>query len=418
MTHEQVRVLIVDDSTMMRFALRAMLESDPAIRVVGEAANGKEALDKVAALQPNVITMDVRMPVMDGLETTERLMAYHPTPVLVITASLNSYEIDITFRMLEAGALDVIEKPSMHDPADLDRSRQALIRRVKAMARMRVVTHLRGRRRAASSGQWVITDGAAADGAAVGRSAAEGTAAEGADVADSIPADEEPVPPLHAEPAPPALNEADRPVATRLSQGGIPLIVIGASAGGPRVVQHILQRLPISLEAAVIVAQHIAEGFSAGMVDWLADTTPLRVQLALKPLPLTTGSVFIAPDGCDLVVRADKCVFGQARPPQPQHPRPSVDVAMQSAVAVFGSFTIGVLLTGMGRDGALGMREIYQQGGYTMAQNETTAPIYGMPRAAVELGVVHAILPPDEIVLALQRQVRKLRSSLAFSDSE
>src|SRR5690349_16567004 len=144
---QPIRVLVVDDSALMRRVITGLLEQDPAIRVVGTARNGREAIELVQELRPDIITMDVRMPVMDGLATTEHLMAYCPTPILVLTASLASHDVDITFKMLGAGALEVIEKPSGNDSLAMEHSSRALIRRIKVLARVKVVTHLRGRRK-------------------------------------------------------------------------------------------------------------------------------------------------------------------------------------------------------------------------------------------------------------------------------
>src|SRR5215217_748744 len=146
---QPIRVIVVDDSALMRRVITGLLEQDPSIRVVATARNGREAIELVEALHPDIVTMDVRMPVMDGLATTEHLMAYCPTPILVLTASLASHEVDITFKMLGAGALEVIEKPSGSDAQALDRTGSALIRRIKVLARVKVVTHLRGRRKLA-----------------------------------------------------------------------------------------------------------------------------------------------------------------------------------------------------------------------------------------------------------------------------
>src|SRR5215212_3796340 len=146
---QPIRVIVVDDSALMRRVITGLIEQDPAIRVVGTARNGREAIELVQELRPDIVTMDVRMPVMDGLATTEHLMAYCPTPILVLTASLASHEVDITFKMLGAGALEVIEKPSGSDAHTLDRTGRALIRRIKVLARVKVVTHLRGRRKPA-----------------------------------------------------------------------------------------------------------------------------------------------------------------------------------------------------------------------------------------------------------------------------
>lgn len=411
---EQIRVLIVDDSALMRRTLRTMLESDSQIRVIAEAANGRDALLRVSEVRPDVITMDVRMPVMDGLETTEQLMAYHPTPILVITTSLASYDVDITFQMLDAGALDIIEKPKLTDQAAWERSRVELIRRVKLVSRMKVITHLRGRRRsgsteARSAGAWRIK----AD--QPGNSASSGTQEDSSPSGIQAPRLDSSVPPL--------IERKGKVIDPRTTPGALsltlpagtprfPLVVIGASAGGPRVVHQILMGLTHPFEAAVVIVQHIADGFGAGMAEWLAGTGTLTVHLAQPGMSLAAGTALVTPDGCDLIIRRSGQVQLDTEPLQQQRPRPSVDITMQSAADVFGAYTVGILLTGMGRDGALGMQHIYRAGGYTLAQNEATAPIYGMPRAAVELGAVHEVLSPEDIIITLQRHVARMASYL------
>jgi two-component system chemotaxis response regulator CheB len=402
MNDDPVRVLIVDDSALMRRVLRSILERDSHILVVGEATNGREALEQVAVLRPNVITMDVRMPVMDGLETTEQLMAYYPTPILVITASLSSYDIDITFQMLGAGALDVMEKPRLSDQTALDNHGIELIRRVKTVARMRVVTHLRGRRRA---------DAAEASGNIERPSHQRSVSAPAAlALAPSTNNIARPVKHTPARSRGTGMLSKPQKPARRRQTGMLvyPLLVIGASAGGPRVVYQLLASLPLPFHAAVVVVQHIAEGFGAGMAEWLSGAGTLMVRLAQEGMPLEVGTALVAPDGIDLLIEKDGRIHLDNAPLRVQRSRPSVDITMQSAAQVFGKQTIGVLLTGMGRDGALGMQAIHAAGGYTIAQNEASAPIYGMPRAAVELGVVDEVLAPEDMVAAIQRYIMRI----------
>ncbi len=349
----------------MRQVITELLEQDPALQVVGKARDGREAIELVQQLRPDIITMDVRMPVMDGLATTEHVMAYCPTPILVLTASLASHDVDITFKMLGAGALEVIEKPAGSDPADLARAGHELIRRIKVLARVKVVTHLRGRRK----------PGAGTD------------------------------QPHHALPAK-ALKRAGQappPPTTRAPSATAwpeyPIIVIGASTGGPRVVNQVLHGLPRDLNAAVLVVQHIAAGFSAGMAEWLAHTSRLPVQLAQEGQALHPGKVLLVPDQLDLLITSEQTVHLSNNPLLIQ--RPSIDISMQAAADVFGPRAIGVLLTGMGRDGAFGMQAIKRSGGYTIAQDEATSTIYGMPRAAIHLGATCAVLGANEIAARL-----------------
>jgi two-component system chemotaxis response regulator CheB len=379
--------------------LRTILEHDPLIEVVGEAADGREALAQVAALRPDVITMDVRMPIMDGLETTERIMAHHPTPILVVTASLSRYDVDITFRMLGAGALDVVEKPRLHDLTGYSPPGQQIVRRLKAIASMKVVTHLRGRRHSAQ-------------------------AHEGAATAPEYAPDSEPGAPPDPSPAPLA-RHIDTPVqplplqlspsqpTTTGSRAPFPLVVIGASAGGPRIIYQILARLPHSFAAAVLIVQHIADGFARGMAEWFASAGTISVHLAQDRMPIDAGTALVAPDGYDLLVGNDGLVRLDNSPLQEKRSRPSIDLTMQSAAQVFGSATMGIILTGMGSDGAQGMQHIRRAGGYTYAQDAASAPIYGMPRAAAELGAVDAVMAPEEMGIAVQRRVELFWSQRA-----
>ena len=332
-----IRVVVVDDSALARGLIVKLLTQDPAISVIGTASDGRSAVDLVQRLRPDVVTMDVRMPVLDGLAATELLMAYCPTPILVLTSALDSYEVDITFRMLQAGALEVVEKPAAALPA-AERAARDLIRRVKTLSRVKVVTHLRGRRRS------------------------------GAD-------------PL----LPPPVIAAT---------GDTPVIVLGASTGGPRVIHRILADLPAQFGATVLIAQHIADGFGSVMTGWLNGAGPLRVQLAAEGMALKAGSVLVVPDRSEL--RFDPQSAIRLVPAEGDGPTPSIDALMRS-VASFGSRAVGVLLTGMGRDGAVGMADIRRAGGHTIAQDEQTSAIFGMPRAAIEIGAASEVLSAEAI---------------------
>lgn len=370
-----IRVVVVDDSAMMRRFITDMLQRDPAIQVVGVASNGREAIEVVQRLRPDVVTMDVRMPVMDGVATTEHLMAYCPTPILVLTASLASYEMDITFKMLGAGALEVVEKPHGSDARALEHAARDLVRRVKILSRVKVVTHLRGRRRTPGND----------------------STAPPAFPAHQAPAHD--IPPASSSNVVSSTHSApDAPLS--------PVIVIGASTGGPRVIRQIIAGLPRAFPAAVLVVQHIAEGFSEGMAEWLASIGALPVHVAREGSPIHAGEVLIAPDRRNLLVTHHGTVHLSDAPLLIQ--RPSIDVTMQAVAEVYGSRAVGVLLTGMGRDGAYGMRALYRRQAYTIAQDEASCAIFGMPRAAIQLGAVREVLPPEAIALRLVEVVAGL----------
>jgi two-component system chemotaxis response regulator CheB len=424
-----IRVLIVDDSALMRRALSMLLASDPEIEVVGTARDGQAAIEQVVALRPDVITMDVRMPVMDGVQTTEHIMAYYPTPILVLTASLSRFDIDITFRMLGLGALDVMEKPSSNDPGGLEQARAGLIKRIKILSRVRVVTHLRGRRRQLQDSPSAPTasETNAAERRTRGSRPLPTTDAlrrkrgsrllgnsdtarrlRGSRPLGSPPANPTPPQPPVAKPAPVVTPSSKSPsaAARRASMGAANrVIVIGASTGGPRIVQQILRQLPATLPASVLLVQHIADGFTRGMVDWLAGSSGMPVRLAQSGDVALPGHVFVAPDNMHLLIDRDGVLSLSSQPALLQ--RPSVDVTMQRAAEAYGAQAIGVLLTGMGRDGALGMAALHREGGYTIAQNGESCIVFGMPRAAIEARVVHEVLNPESIAGRLQLLVRE-----------
>ncbi len=358
---DPIRVVIIDDSSVARHMLSSMISRDPALQVVGQARDGQEGIRIVQALRPDVVTMDVSMPGLDGIATTEHLMAYCPTPILVLTGSLSSHEVDIIFRMLDAGALEVIEKPSGVDLHQFERATRDLIRRIKILARVRVVTHLRGRRR-------------------IGETPAPVSV------------------PIKAEPrVAPVVVLQPKPVPSHLSfsRKQFPVIMIGASTGGPRVVHRILSELPSDLYAAIVVVQHIAEGFGPGMAEWLQNASRLPVRLATEDQRVIPGQVLVAPDQRDLLITQQECVHLTQAPLLLQ--RPSIDIAMQAAAEVFAARTIGVLLTGMGRDGAFGMLTIRKRGGHTIAQDEQSCTIFGMPKAAIQIDAVSEVLSPSQI---------------------
>ena len=349
---KRLRVLVVDDSPVARSVLRSILESDPSIEVVGTARNGWEGVQMATQLAPDVITMDVRMPEMDGYEATQQIMAYHPRPILIVTASLAKQDVDFSFRMLEAGALDIFEKPAGDDPDALRGRAQALVERVRLLSRVRVITHLRGRRRVGP-----------------------------------------PEPPIRHVEVKPSAVPAEAPDW---------LVVIGASTGGPRAIQRVLAQIPQTFPAPVLVVQHIANGFIQGLADWLDGETQLSVAVARQGEGLVAGRVYIAPEGQHLV--PERRALRLAATPRTT-PIPSVDVTMQAAAQSWSTQAIGVLLTGMGGDGARGLLAIRKAGGVTIAQDQATSTIFGMPNVAIQLGAAQQVLPLDKIAVAIQAVV-------------
>jgi two-component system chemotaxis response regulator CheB len=335
-----VRVLVVDDSEVARRLLAEVLGRDRGLEVVGEAASGAEALRLAARLRPDVITMDVQMPGMDGLETTRRIMEQHPAPIVVVSGGHDPGDLAHSVRALEAGALTALRKP--RGPADPGFAAQAaeLVGTVKLMAEVKV---FRRRPGAAPRGR-----------------------------------------PL---PSPPA--------------GGTPraraeLVAMGASTGGPAALATILRGLPATTPVPVLVVQHITPGFDAALASWLDETTPLPVRLASDGLPPRPGEVVIAPAGSHLGLSgAGRVELGQG-PPLDGH-RPSASHLFASVARVFGPRAVGVILTGMGSDGAAGLLELRRAGGTTLAQDEASCVVAGMPAVAVAAGAVDQVVPLGEL---------------------
>jgi two-component system chemotaxis response regulator CheB len=337
-----IRVLVVEDSATARLLLTQILNSDPAIRVVGTAANGEEGVQQALALKPDLITMDVRMPRMDGFEATRRIMEEYPTPIIVVSASLDSSDLPITFNAIQAGALEVIEKPAGVYHHDYETIRERLLSTVKLMAEMKVV-----RRRSRK---------------------------------------------LTGPLAPPPLaTQMRRPIA---------LLAIGASTGGPTALSAVLSGLPRNFGVPVVVVQHMSAGFLTGLVNWLQLKCPLPLRIAQDGQSLVPGEVYFAPDNYHLVC-ARREVLQLHQAPPVSHVRPSATVLFQSVAATYKAEAAGIVLTGMGDDGAVGLKAIHAQGGLTFAQDEASCVVYGMPRVAVELGAVDHVLPLDRITPTL-----------------
>jgi two-component system chemotaxis response regulator CheB len=401
---QPIRVLIVEDSPLASEILTAILQSDPEIEVVGVARNGVEALEQVPLLKPDLITMDVWMPRMDGFATVERLMAYHPTPILVITSSLARSDVDISLTMLAAGALDVIEKPSRGDEATWARSTKALVQKVKTLARVRVVTHLKGRR----PGTNPALGGGAGTPPSGARPPLITPRPPPAPVTPPARPPDRPLPPIrHTDPE----TLAQR-MAARRRTGTEPLLVlpphpapgsghryelvaIASSTGGPQALLKVLRGLPPTFTTPIVIVQHIAAGFTQGLADWLGREAARSVRLAVvgeRPVPNT---VLLAPDQLHMTIGPDGRIA--LNDGMPREIRPSADVTMRSLAPTYRDRAIGVILTGMGRDGADGLRAMRLAGAYTIAQDEASSIIFGMPRAAIALGIIDEVLALDAI---------------------
>ncbi len=348
---KRIRVVVIDDSLVAREMLCQILGSDPDIEVVGTARDGQAGAEMVASLRPDLVTMDIHMPKQDGLEATERIMAFTPTPILVVSSSVHGEGIGRAFDALEAGALEVLKKPEPADSADLDRIGRDLIRKVKMLANVKVITHVRGRR------------------------------------------------PRGCGPVGPAVEP---PV------DGYSVVAIGSSTGGPSALSKVLSALPAALPVPVVVAQHIAEGFVPGLVNWLDGLCEVRVTMAQSGEQLRGGTVYVSPTGGNLVVHGTE--LRVAPPAAGQLYIPSADTLFTSVAGSYGRHSVGVILTGMGNDGAGGLKAMKDAGAMTIAQDEKSSVVFGMPKAAIEAGAVRQVLPLDGIGAVVRELVSGSRT--------
>lgn len=344
-----IRCLVVEDSPTVRGRLVEILSADPGIDVVGEAGDGRSAIEYCRTLQPDVITLDMMLPVMTGVAVTEYIMAHFPIPILIVSSSTNRGELYRTYDALAAGAVDVLEKPTGAEPDGVWESR--FVAAVKLVSRIKVITHPRLR---------------------IGQLA----------------------------------QPARVPAASPLGARKHGLIAIGASTGGPAAVVDVLRALPAGFPVPLLLTIHIGEPFGAAFADWLDGQTEHRVTYAAEGQRLAGlgGRVIMAPPERHLVLRGGMLHLSDG--PERHSCRPSVDVLFESIAAEMGASTIACLLTGMGRDGARGMLEIRRTGGLTIAQDEATSVVYGMPREAALLGAVERVLPLGEIGPALAAELR------------
>lgn len=335
-----IRVLIVDDSPTQRLLVRAILERDADLAVVGEARSGEEAVRACPRLQPDLLTMDINMPGMDGYEAIRQIMSESPRPIIVLTSLGSQPLVEISFKALQLGALVALAKPAGLPPEDRDA--RNLIAQIKLMAEVKVVRRAAGKPPAGSPGL-----------------------------------------PLRA----PAL--AGPPEIFRLA-------VLGISTGGPPALQVLLNQLTPSFSVPLVIVQHISRGFVTGLAAWLNQTTPLPCKVIEPGDILRPGRVYLAPDDRHVIVKPAGLVWLDASEPVKGH-RPAVNLLFQSAARNYGAAAIGVLMTGMGEDGAQGLLAMRQAGAYTLAQDEGSSVVFGMPKAAIDLGAAQEVLPLESL---------------------
>ena len=354
MPHSPTRVLLVEDSTVDLEILKMLLASSPEINVVGTARNGKEALQLIPQVQPAVICTDLHMKDMDGLEFTKQVMAKYPRPILVISISVQKEDTHNILQLLSAGAVDVFPKPGSRLASDYERVKLDLISKIKIL-----------------SGVTVFTKPQQQSTTTVGNhlSCQPSTAEQ-----------------LINIPAP------------------IRVVTIGASTGGPQALQTILAQLPLNFPVPLICTQHISEGFLQGLIDWLASECRLKIKIATVSESPLAGTIYFAPERSHLELDAQGTFIYSMSPPIDGH-RPSVNVTFKSVANFYGKATAGILLTGMGRDGAEGMLAIARAGGITIAQDEKSSVVFGMPKEAIALGAAQHILPTHQIAPLLLTKI-------------
>jgi two-component system chemotaxis response regulator CheB len=312
-----------------------VLNAEPAFSVVGIAEDGEEAVAKAIALRPNLITMDIRMPKLDGVSAIRAIMAAQPTPIVVLCTDLNDRTLNITFNALKAGALEVVEKPRLVSTDDLERFRKGFISTLKLMAEIKVVR---------------------------------------------LPFEES--------------GAAELPGLAQFRQGlrlDVDAVAICSSTGGPAALEHLLRHMPYDYPVPVAVVQHITEGFLPGLVEWLNGTSSLRVKVADDGEIAQGGWVYFAPEHHHLAFGpGGRLVYSDA--PAVRSHRPSGDVLFSSMAQQYGFRALGVILTGMGEDGSDGLREVASAGGIVLAQDEASSVVYGMPRAVAEQGLAREIV--------------------------
>lgn len=361
-SQKQIKVLVVDDSAFMRKALSMMLESDPDIKVIGTARDGEEGIEKVRSLKPDLVTMDIEMPRMDGLAALRVIMKTCPLPVMMIS-SLTTDGASATLDALEMGAVDFIPKQLSYVSLDIVKIQNELLAKIKDIARRKNVLMACARR--ANFARLSDTD-----------SQPSSTRPSRRVVSPNIPI---------------------RPMRKRHHLVG--LVAIGSSTGGPPALQNIIPRLPRNLPVGIVIAQHMPATFTTSLAERLNRLSQLSVKEAADGDKIEPGTVLVAPGGRQMTIkrsaRGASVVVGDQ--PASALYKPCVDVLMNSVADAYGGSTMGVILTGMGNNGVVGLGRVKAKKGVIIAQNEETCVVYGMPRAAIEAGVADHIVPIETV---------------------
>lgn len=329
-----IRALLADDSMLVRAVLRDTLNASGDITVVGEATNGFEAASLTELLKPDIIIMDIIMPVMGGLEATELIMSRFPTPILILSSTVDERDVKLAFSAIKKGALDVMGKPAAAVAAASSEFVAKLLDKVRMLSRIRVIHHIQRAR-------------------------------------------------------------GPEPIAVPRQAANRSILAIGASTGGPKAVMSIIKTLPKDFSSAVFIVQHISSGFAKGFAHWLDLESAINVRLAETGDKPVCGTALVAPTDCQMLFENGAVKIVDA--PAVNSCRPSIDVFFSSLAAEKGDESVGVLLTGMGRDGAQGLSQLRDQGALTIAQDEKSCAVFGMPKAAIALNAAERVLALDVI---------------------
>ena len=323
----KIKVLVAEDSDYIRRHIVSVLNSDKEIQVIGEARNGHEAVEMARKLEPDLVTMDIVMPVMGGLDAIEIIMAQAAVPILVLTSTDDA---SVGFSALSKGALEVFSKSELAKKEN----KKEFLKKIKLLARVKVITHIR--------------------------------------------------------------KSADGPRKTGERNGFGRVVGIASSTGGPKALSTLLSQLPKDFPAPVLIAQHISDGFVSGMAAWLKDVSPLQVKIGTGGETISAGTVYISESERDMKVDSSGRIIYLERQDRSVY-HPSCDILLSSIADSFGAGGIGVILTGMGDDGAKGIKKIKDAGGATIAQDEGTSVVFGMPKEAIGRGCIDKVLPIHEI---------------------
>lgn len=365
-----IRVMVVDDSPTARNLLVTLFNQAGDIQVIGQALDGVEAVRRAAELRPDVITMDIQMPRMNGLEATRQILQVAPIPIVIVTASLNHPDMDLTFAAMRAGALSVVKKPGLGEMETCDQ----VVQTVRLMAEVPVVRRWSPERMAGSTLHSVsLPPSQPASSVAVA-------------LASAMPA--------RTIAEPPVLNLG--PDRRRLWK----MVGIASSTGGPSALVSSLKHLPADFPLPILIVQHITRGFAGSLAEWLNGELKLNVRLAEQGEVPAPGTVLISPDDRHIQISDRGTVLLHSSPPY-KGLRPSANYLFFSLARVYGRLAIGVILTGMGDDGVDGLSELHHQGGMVLAQDEASSVVYGMPREAAERKIVDHVLPIDRVGPAL-----------------